>query len=616
MTRLVLPLLCLLLAAPASAAAEPLREARTAHAQLIWNRDVLAGIGVAVSPAGARRAKLDSQYRALELELAGRLSFTLEKGHFVRVIDGALALPRPFTLRAGKRATTLALRLRAANRGTVAFELADPRGDAWFTVHYVHQFTARDALEMGNLDVRAAPRLAEWLGRRAVAGLAVGAMHLELPFSGAAKALDAASSCAAPNWPGTPGYSTDVLLTDVRDLQAQCALDDTVPYCDGSGSSPNALIKLTPETVLYNLGTGDVPWYKAFSSVTPPGAYPYASIDQHPVLVWNVYRVNGVGQLEQIARSGAKHAFATANEGCDCADFRILGPACADTYGSFTNNLSQALAPRREVIAARGIWGRCHSLFDPDCDGVENTGHDVGDFEQRAVVHESDLAPDANPGATYYVDAWYVIRDDENLYDTMGWRTFAPSFVDGAWELAAGPTYTNGAVIDAWVGAPSPTQRNTEVVTARGRAKLAVKVVALGGNAYRYDYALMNFDFGVAVTAGAEPNLDVQRNRGFSALTIPVPAGTFVSAASFFDGDRNAADDWTATIGAGMVRWTAPANTSLDWGSLYRFSMIAYAAPQAANATIAVAESGVIADPLALTIGPGIGDTIFADGWE
>jgi hypothetical protein len=620
-------LLLALALAPAGAIAAtplPLHHAQGAHAILVVNHDLLAELGLSIAPEGEPRAPLEAQYRAQDLTLGGTLDYALEHGHFVRTIGGELGADRVFTLRAGKRTASLALKLRAGGTRAVAFEWVDRDGQAWFTAPYVHQFNETARIELANLDLRAGPALAQWVHRPALEGVALGVLHVDLPLEpAAAKALDGAiAACANPNWPGKPGYTTDVQLTDVSALQSQCMMTcapggSCATNCNGVGANPDAIVKLTPSTRLRNAGTGDVPWYTKFSTTAPPGSYPYASIDQHPFLVWNLYRINALGQLEQIARSGVKHAFATGNEGCDCPDSHVLAPTCADTYLNFTNDFGFFIAPRSEVIASTGVWGRCHSTFDPNCDGVEDS-HPLGDYDLRAAVHESELDPVRNAGASYYVDAWYVIRDDANIYNTMGWRTFVPAFVGGTWELTVGNTFQNGAVIDHWVdpASPSATQRNVEAVTPRGRVKLAMKATAIGGGLYRYDYALMNFDFGVAVTAGVEPALEVLRNTGLSGFSVPVPAGTTIVAPSFHDGDRDAADDWQPAITGAQIRWTAPAGRSLDWGTLYRFSFVANAAPQNAVATLAVAETGALADPVVATLGPGIGDTIFADGAE
>jgi hypothetical protein len=53
-----------------------------------------------------------------------------------------------------------------------------------------------------------------------------------------------------------------------------------------------------------------VPWYSKFS-----GSFPPYNNDQHPFLVWNMYRVAN-GAIQQIGASGMKHAFLTINSNC------------------------------------------------------------------------------------------------------------------------------------------------------------------------------------------------------------------------------------------------------------------------------------------------------------
>jgi hypothetical protein len=87
---------------------------------------------------------------------------------------------------------------------------------------------------------------------------------------------------------------------------------------------------------------------------------PYGN-DQHPYLIWNLYRTNSDGRLEQIGRSGVKHAWLTTNGSClDSTaehDSHILGRGCLDTYGTGNNDTSSDLGPRSEIVPATGIWG-------------------------------------------------------------------------------------------------------------------------------------------------------------------------------------------------------------------------------------------------------------------
>jgi hypothetical protein len=112
--------------------------------------------------------------------------------------------------------------------------------------------------------------------------------------------------------------------------------------------------------------------------------------------------------------------------------------------------------------------------------------------------------------------------------------------------------------------------------------QLAVVSSDLGGGVFHYEYALMNFDF----------------ERQVNALTLPVGAGQTVTNAGFGDANGNALDDWTVSVAADHVTWTAPPGNALDWGTLYNFRMDVNAPP---------AESGATLAPLA----PGTPATVF-----
>jgi hypothetical protein len=110
----------------------------------------------------------------------------------------------------------------------------------------------------------------------------------------------------------------------------------------------------------------------------------------------------------------------------------------------------------------------------------------------------------------------------------------------------------------------------------------------------------MNFDFSRAVTegGGSDPenpdtdHLNVLSNHGFSRFEVPIEAGSTVSSIVFTDGDMDGSNDWNATTTADSITWTAPADNTLDWGSLYSFAVTVNASPVTADATLHVAEAG------------------------
>ena len=92
---------------------------------------------------------------------------------------------------------------------------------------------------------------------------------------------------------------------------------------------------------------------------------------------------------------------------------------------------------------------------------------------------------------------------------------------------------------------------NTELAVTEGHAKVAVKVTDLGNGTWRYDYAVMNFDFARAVTqapgAGGGPDPRVISNKGFDSFTIP--AGGTIGATTFSNGTLDSTGLWTESIG-------------------------------------------------------------------
>jgi len=148
---------------------------------------------------------------------------------------------------------------------------------------------------------------------------------------------------------------------------------------------------------------------------------------------------------------------------------------------------------------------------------------------------------------------------------------------------------------------------NTELSSTEGHAKVAVKVTNLGNGKWRYNYAVMNFDFARAVTQGAEPNLRVVSNKGFDAFSVPVPSSVRIQSPASDVGDENPNLNWPVDVGGGFVKWSTDTSVNgigdgshvfpselptLDWGVLYSFSFVTAAPPVNGNAVLHVATAG------------------------
>lgn len=581
--------LCLLLCpipfalADAAAVATPDRvvTARGGSVELTLNLPLLADHGVELLDAPPPLDAPDGHLRWPPASLDGELELARSQDGLLLPRRGALRFEADLVLRRadGARLDLRELRLLPP-AGIGEWALGDARGRILFTARagFPRAPLAGGRYRSLLIDLQAAPGLADWVRSDSLAGLSVGRMALlleHLPDS------PQAASCPL-NWPGTPGFSVDVALVALYQLQAQCA----VAPCDG-GASGSAVprVKLTPAVTLRNDGTADVPWIAPFLTQLTPSqlelTHPYPQPDQHPMLVWNAYRLDAEGRLLQIGRSGLKHAFATENLGCLCNpdNHQILGPGCSDRYDIGSNDFSQALGPRSEVIAHDGRWGRCGSFFDPDCGGAQ-TQFGNG-LSHRLLLPEADLSAAQHPGARWFVDAWYVVRDDINPLNTMGWREFVPQRINGNWLVPLSGSFSQGALLAPWAALPfagSGWSQQQRVQTAEGEVLLGVRVSDLGHGRARYVYSLLNLSLGRPLTDGAEPDLRVLSNPGLFDMRIPLDGSRRPEA---FDADAgDGVPPWQVGCSAQSLLATAPAGSSLAWGSMLSLSFIAEGPPQ------------------------------------
>jgi hypothetical protein len=511
-----------------------------------FNAGLARDLGLRISPEG--RADRDD-YVAYEIGAEGRMVAEAPGSLFRTVEAGELRFTvAPALSWDGGSAALVGARLQPGAE-PATFTITGADGSPLFFADHQHFSVDRKdrALRLFNLDLRLSADLARRLGQPRQAGLSVGVLEIAadaaIPAGSEERPLGA---CTNPDW-GNP--HNDVGLIAVSQVQ-QVAL--------GGG-----VVAIAPSAILKNVGLTDVPWRQKFSSPGPP-----YNNDQHPFLVWNMYRIAN-GQLEQIGASGVKHAFLTLNTNCGCPSGNILWVNCEDTYGVSTNNSTGSLGPRSEITARTGVWQRCGSIFDPNCDNVQDgvPGFSGPADPRRLNVLETELQ---TPGAQYYFDSWYLVRDDVNIFNTQGYRRVGPSF-SGSWNFSLLTALTAGTVVEAWVNpaAPGPNADYELTNTGEGLVTTAVRVTDLGSGQWRYDYVVMNHTF----------------DRRFRSFAVPLPAGAAATNTSFHDPDRNAATDWTATSVPGVeVVWQAPnAAAAQDWGYLYRFSFQSNAGPSAAE---------------------------------
>jgi hypothetical protein len=526
---------------------------------LAFNQALLGDIGVkvtnveAATTAAAQHPLSVLPHPATSFAAsAACLELSLLEGHFLDFASGSIKHTGGPTLRGADGSVSLdGFELRAG-REPQSLELVTAAGESLFSGTMPHHAidATRGAFDLFNVDLQVSASLAARWKRPELAGLIVGVLTMRADIEG----WDARPIPAAPptcsDWSG----DKDVALTQMSAIQQ-------------TFRSQGRLV-ITPSARLKNVGTGNVPWHSRFSGTFPP-----YNNDQHPFLVWALYRDVG-GVIEMVATSDVKHAFLTINQNCEpgaCTQGHILGIGCEDVYGVGTN--SGHLGPRSEINAYTGVWAHCNepapntpSHYDqvaPFCT-ADNGGGSESEFTHRLVVHDSDLSV---AGAKYYFASWYLVRDDVNIFNNMGWREITPSFSGSTWTFGFASNFVNGSALDAWVNPLAPPAGSANAVheePGAGTVQVAVKTTNVGRGFFKYVYAVHNHDF--------SPKVD--------SFSVPLPAGVTPSQVRFIDLDDVTANNWTATITPGdSITFTAPAGALMPWGTMFTFAFVANAAP-------------------------------------
>jgi hypothetical protein len=553
------------LAFGASLAAPDTAALRSGETALRFGPEVLADLGLALADVDAASSSLREGALAFPLD-AERSRIALQGGdrNFEGFATGTeLRHTGGFSLRRGAERIDLAGFVLVPAAAPYALELRDARGARWLFVDRPHALYEKDGLSVANADLLIAPELAALLGRPELAGTYIGVLDAELFFAPPPSAARSAQALGGEECAGDFTQPVDLLMLTLTGM-SQAARE------------AGGRVAMAPAATVRNLGPGDVQWYRAIAPAGPLGPHPYLAL--------HFYRLSN-GVLEQVGRADLKHTFFATNTNCDCPSGQILYAGCEDLYGVSTNLDRANLAPRSELDVSTMTWSSLGSHFDGV--PVDNFRSHFGDgshdaFQHRLVVTEPQLQ---TPGARFFYDGWYMAPNDSDLENSMAHREVDPSLAGSTWSF---PTIdggiANGSILDVFVDpdAVPPGAASSLHDTGAGRVQLAVVSSDLGGGVFHYEYALMNFDF----------------ERQVNALTLPVGAGQTVTNAGFGDANGNALDDWTVSVAADHVTWTAPPGNALDWGTLYNFRMDVNAPP---------AESGATLAPLA----PGTPATVF-----
>ncbi|MCZ6836981.1 MAG: hypothetical protein O7G85_14490, partial [Planctomycetota bacterium] len=288
------------------------------------------------------------------------------------------------------------------------------------------------------------------------------------------------------------------------------------------------------------------------------------------VIGQNLYRLHDK-RFDQIGMSWLKHSFCAVDEfdemfcgvcqpNFDC-DWLAIG--CADTYGTFLNGNQPGMGPRSEVNAANGAYTFPYVL---------QAGASGDAIFKRLQVQVDDLNPDLNPGAQYFMEAYYLTTDEQawaNQYNNASYREcFVGGLSGGGYNLS----YNVGIEIeqvstglDAWQDIDTGVQIATISIAGDGDLHVGSRATDNQDGTWHYEYAVYNY------------------NSDRSVQCFSVPTGcTTVTNAGFNDVDSHSGEpysiaDWTQIDLGGRYEWqsetfdvNADAN-AIRWNTMYSF---------------------------------------------
>lgn len=336
--------------------------------------------------------------------------------------------------------------------------------------------------------------------------------------------------------------------------------------CDTPGEVPDVIVHIYEGAV--NFGSvGGITAFAIGSETCNVGTCWlnfFGSNPNHPALGQNMFRLKN-GRFEQIGQSWVKHpSGALQDPGCSsnclpAPDGTHLGVLCSDIYNGFVNGYGPWLGPKSDINAYTAEFAyppTMHIAWGAILPG-------------RLQVHNSDLEPSLNSGATYLLELQYVAADDAaagNPANNCSYQLATVTKPSQAFSVVPqGEVKVGDAAILAWKALdPSVTESHVQL-PSNGTYIVDSKATYLGNNLWHYEYAVYNMN----------------ASRGARSFTVTIPSGTNVSNVGFHDVDYHdnephLNDDWTPTVSAQSVTWVSVLNPDLmsnplSWGTVYNF---------------------------------------------
>jgi len=355
---------------------------------------------------------------------------------------------------------------------------------------------------------------------------------------------------------------------------------------------------LAVTTVSCNVGTERVNW---LSPMNP----------DHPLIAFSLYRIES-NQLQQIGISWVKHGFFALDESIctTCTDpnggtGQFLGVNCSDTYSLSNNSSRFTLGPRSEINPWTADWQPCTSYFanawgaSGDC-SQSGSWPFLNAIDHLMIVADNDIDPALHPTALFYTEGMYLVRNDANKANNIGWRRIGVFGSPGSFDFAslnpdgtpmtgthAGRTPQYGPAINLWGSDHVTLNAGQSPIADDGEVFAATLATNLGGGTWHYEFAVYNYNF----------------DKQVHSFSIPVPSCASVSNPTFRDvpysvgltvvpwGQDVTGADWQFSTIGDAATWTdAAGDNPIRWGQLYNFGFDCNRPPAASTITITSAK--------------------------
>jgi thiosulfate dehydrogenase len=580
-------ILCL----PAPSIAEEIWTVRDGDTVVSLDLDLLQRLGLEVtSPAGPNPTD-DGFGLVFPIDPGSTLTFSVESGLLVEFLGGRVLHTDGISIVGRRGKIPLDNLIITQVRGVAPrlfWAIEGPNGSADGLVF--HRLKAgfnasSQTLTIHSPELRIPPALAAALGDPALAGVSLGTVTTQAAAEWVGGTEPQPATAESPGDGGARTAGCDMTF---------CELYGLAQWGRGDQPGTEDIVGLAVATTSWNVGNQDCIWYQ-----NPNG--------EHPFIIMNLFRLKD-DRFEQIGQSWIKHGFyALGNHQCGGPPCTYeaghsagnwLGSGCTDTYGSLLNGLQTGMGPRYEV----NPWTGGYSYPGSHLDGFHS--HDGGLIEHRLQVHDADLDPAQNSGATYYGEGFYVMLDDVDAMNSASWKPVPVSgSPGGTWTFGMSDAWTYptiGFAIDAWTGAQQTLLAQeipvVEFQSPDGRCLLAAKATDLGDGTWHYEYALLNIDM----------------DRKVDSFSIPITPFTAVTNIGFHGAMRHEEepagftdDPWSATVADGAITWTTLDNP-VTWGAMHNFRFDADEPPDVYGVTVTLGlfETGSPDTVTGNTIGP------------